>query len=239
MKLPFAAFLCLLSSLAWSCGAPARVAEPAPSPKEPATAASAPATELAASTAIKKAADIPYGNPAAPPPAAKIPPDWIEHRAANPNPSSAYAWLEIVLEVTGRDIVKVGARPTIISRQMAIPMTAMYDAWAAYDEKAVGTRLGGKLRRPAKERTLKNKAKAISYATYRALVDIFPNDKDWLADKMRWMGYDPNDASTDTKTPQGIGNVAAAALLEYRRHDGANQFGEAVEAMSRERADER
>src|SRR5260221_11637209 len=162
MRVPFAAFFCLLSSLACSCGAPARVAEPAPCPKEPGAGAVASAPELAASTGIKKAADIEYGNPAARPPEAKIPPDWIEHRVANPNPSPAYAWLEIVLEVTGREVEKIGARPTVISRQMAIPMTAMYDAWAAYDAKAVGTRLGGKLRRPANERTPKNKAKAIS-----------------------------------------------------------------------------
>jgi hypothetical protein len=30
----------------------------------------------------------------------------------------------------------------------------MYDAWAAYDERAVGTQLAGALRRPAVDRTL-------------------------------------------------------------------------------------
>src|SRR5258708_35568599 len=167
MKGQYAAFFCLLSSFACACGAPARAVEPAPSPTEAAPSA---AVSEAAVSAAKKAADIKYGNPAAPPPAANIPSDWIEHRAAAPNPSPAYAWGEIVLEVTGREVEKIGARPTVISRQMAIPITAMYDAWAAYDAKAVGTRLGGKLRRPANERTPQNKAKAISYATYRALV---------------------------------------------------------------------
>jgi hypothetical protein len=174
------------------------------------------------------AAGISYGNPAAPPPKVDIPSDWIEHRTANASPSPAYAWVNIVLEVTGREVDQVGARPTIISRQMAVPITAMYDAWAAYDDKAVGTRLGSKLRRPAAERTLKNKTKAISYATYRALVDIFPKDKDWLGEQMKKMGYDPNDASKDVKTPQGVGNVAAAAVLEYRHHDGANQLGDEI-----------
>src|SRR5689334_19911934 len=73
----------------------------------------------------------------------------------------AYRWLNIAEEASARNIEKVGARPTIISRQHAIWATAMYDAWAAYDEKAVGSRLGGKLRRPAKERTPENKKKAI------------------------------------------------------------------------------
>jgi hypothetical protein len=175
------------------------------------------------------ATGIRYGNPAALPPKVNIPSDWVEHRAVHPNPSVAYKWANILLEVTGRDVERIGTpRPTIISRQMAVPLTAMYDAWAAYDDKAVGTRLGPKLRRPAAERTLKNKAKAISYAMYRALVDIFPKDKDWLAEQMRTMGYDPDDASTNSATPQGVGNLAAAALLEYRRHDGANQLGDEV-----------
>ncbi len=38
--------------------------------------------------------------------------------------------------------------PTINARALAIVHTAMYDAWAAYDATAVGTRLGGSLRRP-------------------------------------------------------------------------------------------
>ena len=76
--------------------------------------------------------------------------------------NAAYRWLNICEEVAAREVDRVGARPTIISRQMAIWATAMYDAWACYDEKAVGSQLGGKLRRPAKERTLDNKKKAIS-----------------------------------------------------------------------------
>ncbi|HXG82801.1 MAG TPA: hypothetical protein VNI84_02140 [Pyrinomonadaceae bacterium] len=42
----------------------------------------------------------------------------------------------------------------------------MCDVWVAYDEKAIGTRLGDKLRRPKSERTAANKEKAIAYATY-------------------------------------------------------------------------
>jgi hypothetical protein len=109
---------------------------------------------------------------------------------------------------------------------LAIIVTAMYDAWAAYDEQAVGTRLGDKLRRPPAERTLANKEKAIAYATYRALLDLFPEDAAWLAAQMRQYGFDPNDASTNLSTPQGVGNTAAAAVIDYRHHDGANQLGD-------------
>jgi hypothetical protein len=140
--------------------------------------------------------------------------------------SAAYQWLEIALETVAREHVRNGPRPTISSRMFGIVVTSMYDAWAAYDAKAVGTRLGGKLRRPASERTEANKAKAIAYATYRALLYICPEDGQYISEQMRKKGFDPNDNSTDTRTPQGIGNVAAAAVIEFRRHDGANQGGD-------------
>jgi len=151
---------------------------------------------------------------------------WIIHQAPNPNPTAAYRWLLIMQEAAGRSVDRVGARPTIISREMHIAVTAMYDAWAAYDDKAVGTRLGGRLRRPASERTLANKETAIAYAMYRALLSDYPEDAEWLEAQMRAEGHDPKDARTDPATPQGIGNTAAAALIEYRKHDGANQLGD-------------
>jgi hypothetical protein len=132
----------------------------------------------------------------------------------------------ILQEASGRSVDRVGARPTIISRDMHIAMTAMYDAWAAYDAKAVGTRLGATLRRPAEERTLANKSKAIATAVHRALLFVYPEDAGWLAGQMRRMGHDPDDVSTDPSTPQGIGNLAAAAVIDYRRRDGANQLGD-------------
>src|SRR5215218_640199 len=70
------------------------------------------------------------------------------------NVSLAYVWLDIAEEATARDVDRYGARPTIVSRTLAIWATAMYDAWAAYDPKAVGSRLGGSLRRPSAEHTL-------------------------------------------------------------------------------------
>ena len=151
---------------------------------------------------------------------------WIIHQAPNPKPTAAYRWMHIMQEASGRSVDRIGARPTIISREMHIAMTSMYDAWAAYDDKAVGTRLGGTLRRPAAERTVENKSKAVAYAVYRSLLYVYPEDADWIAGQMRGEGLDPNDASTDVATPQGIGNVAAAAVIEYRRHDGANQHGD-------------
>ena len=150
----------------------------------------------------------------------------LVHAEKNPTPSAAYQWLEISLEATAREVDRNGARPTILSRTLAIPLTAMYDAWAAYDAKAVGTRSGGKLRRPAGERTQANKEKAIAFATYRGLLYVYPDDAEWIRGEMKRMGFDPDDASLDATKPSGIGNLAAKAVVDYRRGDGANQHAD-------------
>ncbi len=118
---------------------------------------------------------------------------WVVHQAASANPSKAYHWMHVMQEASARSVEHVGARPTIISREMHIVVTAMYDAWAAYDAKAVGTRLGGTLRRPAAQRTQANKERAIAYAAYRALLAVYPEDAAWLAAQMKAEGHDPGE----------------------------------------------
>ena len=142
------------------------------------------------------------------------------------NGSGAYRWLNVALQATAREHERYGARPSIGSRNLAICVTAMYDAWAAYDDKAVGTRLGDKLRRPPEERTTANKDKAIGYAVTRVLLDMYPDDAAWIKERVRREGVNPEDTSTFVSTPQGVGNAAAVALLHYRHHDGANQLGD-------------
>ena len=115
--------------------------------------------------------------------------------------------------------------PPITARALAILHTSIYDAWAAYNPVATGTRLGAALRRPADERTLANKQKAVSYAAYRALVYLFPGGVPQFKTIMQKLGYDPADASTDISTPSGVGNIAAQAVIAFRSNDGANQLG--------------
>jgi hypothetical protein len=67
--------------------------------------------------------------------------------------------------------------PTIDARALAVAHTCMFDAWTAYDAKALATQLGDQLRRPVEERTEQNKKKAVSYAAYRCLSDLFPSEK--------------------------------------------------------------
>ncbi|HEX6676631.1 MAG TPA: phosphoesterase, partial [Actinomycetes bacterium] len=113
--------------------------------------------------------------------------------------------------------------PTINARALGIVHTAMYDAWAAYDPVAVGTRLGGSLRQPPAKRTLARKSKAISFAAYRALLNLYPSRAAAFTAFMSALGYDPSNTSTDPSTAAGVGNLAAAAVLGFRANDGANQ----------------
>jgi len=114
----------------------------------------------------------------------------------------------------------------MVARALMIVHECIYDAWAAYDKRAVGTQLGGTLRQRRSQRTLVNKNKAISFAAYRAAVDVFPWDEgNVFTPLMVSLGYDPSDTSTDTTTPDGVGNVACAAVLDFRHDDGSNQLG--------------
>lgn len=116
--------------------------------------------------------------------------------------------------------------PTVTSRALGILQTATFDAWAAYDPAAKGTRLGSQLRRPAEERSTANKSKAISYAAYTVLVDLFGepkfNRRSFYDAQMAALGY-PTDGS-DSSTPATVGTRAAQAVLDYRRTDGSNQL---------------
>lgn len=115
--------------------------------------------------------------------------------------------------------------PTIGARALAIAHSCIYDAWAAYDDKAVATRLGGRLRRPPEERTEQNKIAALSFAAYRCLSDLFPDDVAEYDAVMKGLSLNPSDNSHDPATPAGIGNLVADSVLEFRHHDGSNQLG--------------
>jgi len=134
--------------------------------------------------------------------------------------------------------------PPIVARALAIAHTCIYDAWAAYDDVAVGTTdTEGQRRRPAEERTDENKAKAVSFAAYRCLGNLYPDGSlppPLLQPSVRLnarlvsLGYrldetcatDEECRAADPGTPAGIGNIAAQAVIDARRHDGSNQYGD-------------
>jgi hypothetical protein len=113
--------------------------------------------------------------------------------------SVVLAWNQQVLDA----IVATKTGPTIAARALAVVHTAIYDAWAAYDAVAVPTIANGNGRRPPAERTLDNKDKAVSFAAYAALVDLFPTQQDAFYRQMTTtLGYDPAAASPTPRPPR-------------------------------------
>jgi hypothetical protein len=141
-------------------------------------------------------------------------------QAAADGDSVVLGWNQQVLDT----IAATRTPPTIAARALAVVHTAIYDAWAAYDPVAVGTRLGAGLRQPAGERTLENKNRAISVAAYTALIDLFPARQAIYAQRMADLGYAVD--GSDTSAAVGVGATAARAVLAFRHRDGANQLGD-------------
>ena len=141
---------------------------------------------------------------------------------AQDNENIVIKWNNIILS----SIRNTHLAPPQTARALAIVHTCIYDGWAAYDKVAVGTRFGGTLRRPENEHTVENKEKAVSFAAYRALIDLVPTQKSLLDNFMKDLGYDPQDNSIDITTPAGIGNKVANAVIEFRHADGSNQLGD-------------
>lgn len=117
--------------------------------------------------------------------------------------------------------------PTIAARALAMVHTAMYDAWTAYRTgKEVSTTTGARLKRPELEHTQQNREIAFSMAAYRVMEELFgtnlPDDlRQQISDLMKDTGCDTSEQTLDVTQPQGIGNLAAKLIVEYRRGDGA------------------
>lgn len=141
-------------------------------------------------------------------------------------PNVAYQWGAMALEATALDTDRFKPRPTITSRYLGLIFVAVFDAWSRYDADAIPVYLSEVERRPANEQILSNKEKAISYAAYRAMTEYYYSDSMLYRDLMKDLGFDPDDRSLDPNTPEGIGNLAAKAVIEARHHDGSNQYGE-------------
>ena len=139
----------------------------------------------------------------------------------DPTPSLSVIWDRAVQQA----VIDTRVGPTVGSRAYGMVHTAIYDAWAAYEEVPVATQLGDSLQRPQTENTEANKTEAMSYAAHRVLTDLFPTHTATFNAVMTELGFDPTNTTSDTTTPAGIGNVSAAALLEFRHNDGSNQLG--------------
>ena len=117
------------------------------------------------------------------------------------------------------------AAPTIAARALAVLHTCIYDAWAAYDPVAEGTRLGATLRRPPDERTLEAKREVVSRAARLAAIDLYPQLADWFDAALAEEGYDVAAQATDG-SPVQVADRACRAVLDHRHRDRSNQLGD-------------
>jgi hypothetical protein len=150
---------------------------------------------------------------------------WPEQRVDRHRPHRervALGWNAALLDA----VRVVRFTPVLTARALAIVHTCMYDAWAAYDARAVGTVFGDAFRRPPHERTLAAKEVAVSYAAFSALLALFPSQRPVFEGVMEEIGLDPAYESLDPSTPAGVGKAACQAVLDWRQHDGSNQLGD-------------
>lgn len=128
-------------------------------------------------------------------------------------------WNNAALKAIGN----TGTGPTVGARALAIVHTAMYDAWASYDDVAVPTQKNGI---PRQKNKWKDVTEAVSFAAYRTLLDLFPSEAANFNTVLSGLGYNSSNTALNTSTPSGIGNTAAKAVLDYRHSDGSNQLGD-------------
>lgn len=147
-------------------------------------------------------------------------------------PNVAYRWAEIALAATANDTERFRPRPTITSRYLALIFISMFDAWTCYSSNAVPVYLNENFKKQIADHTESSKEIAVSYAAYRALSEYYFSDTIMFRNFMIELGYDPDNTSLDSSTPHGIGNRAAETVINARRNDGSNQYGE-VEASAK------
>ncbi len=135
-------------------------------------------------------------------------------------PSAAYELLDFSLDVTAREIERVGARPTINSRELFLATAALYDAWSLYDAVAVPSHATGLPRAPAKERTDLHRQRAMLAALRVVLLDLYPAQKEWIDTQTTRRGFDGKHVADQR------GLAVGQRIIEARRHDGANQLGD-------------
>lgn len=143
----------------------------------------------------------------------------------DPDPSVSVVWSRALHTAIAESDQPSG--PTIAARAMAMVHTAMYDAWASFDATAArvsvdveGDNAGMESRLLASEA---NMVKAMSYAAYNVLVDLYPDMVETFVSVMKERyGLDP---AGDGSLAYEVGLDAAQDLLAARASDGSNQAG--------------
>jgi hypothetical protein len=116
-------------------------------------------------------------------------------------------------------------RPVLVVDRATLIELPWFDAIAPYHPTAVGifSNLG---RRPADERTTRNKNIAVLYSSFTSLNVVLPEYKPRWIEMMQAAGLDPNNTAEDPTTPSGIGILAAKNAMAALKHDGTNRDGD-------------
>jgi hypothetical protein len=134
-------------------------------------------------------------------------------------------WNQMALEL----VKEAKPAPPVVARSMAITHTCIFDAWSTFSAGAKGLyfNLQGEFVRPAHERKDDAKSKAISAAAATCLRNLFPSTTQSAAvsSLLARYGVNSSDLDANANTPAGLGTRAAQAVIEARRNDGANQYG--------------
>jgi len=137
--------------------------------------------------------------------------------------SIARIWNEHCLAAIRRDF----PAPTVHARNLFHSSAAMYDAWAAYDDTAVGVFHNESATAEDIEAA---RHEAISYAAYWVLRSRYSRaigEDETIAEltaRMTEFGYPVTSASVDGTSPQVVGNRCAAAIIQGQRNDGSNEL---------------
>jgi hypothetical protein len=140
----------------------------------------------------------------------------------NPEWSVARHWDEALLDAVRRDL----PAPTVHARNLYHTSAAMWDAWAAYDARALGVFV----KEDTNTRDIDAaRDEAISYAAYRVLEaryidsigasETIPQFDQLMAD----LCYPIEVTATDGETPAALGNRIARTILEAGHGDGSNE----------------
>ncbi|MFN7976612.1 MAG: vanadium-dependent haloperoxidase [Vicinamibacterales bacterium] len=155
----------------------------------------------------------------APRPAAQTPPSF--------NLDTGIAPIEIIAPMVVQALLQTTTPndAPIILRHTTIAAHSWYDAIAPYHPTAIGVS-SNLPRRPASERTQRNKNIAMVYSSYRVMNSLLPQYAGLWRSMVLAAGLNPDDTSEDLTTAVGIGNVAGRRVAADREHDGMNQLGD-------------
>ena len=154
-----------------------------------------------------------------PPPEPRCPDDKID---PDPEASIARRWNEQILNAIRRDI----PRPTVHARNLFHLSAAVWDAWAAYDDRADGYVVR---ERQTVDDVAQARDEAISYAAYRVLSHRYAPAVGGKVSQacfdafMERLGYDPADDSHVGDGPRALGNRIGFAVIDAFANDGANE----------------